>query len=1028
MKQAISLFAALALTVPALAQHNVSGTVTEAATGEPVIGASVMVQGTTVGAITDLDGTYVISVPDDATLVFDCIGFQSVTVKVDGQSQIDVALAEDNEFLDEVVVVGYSVQKRRDVLGAVSKVEGKDIRKVPVSSVQQSLQGRIAGVDVTSQTGAPGASISVRVRGTSSISSGNDPLYIVDGIPVEGALNSLSPNDIENITVLKDASSAAIYGSRATNGVVLITTRSGKEGDAKITYNFQGGVQTHGHLTPMTSTEEYIKLYNEAAAADNAVSVVQRPLIQGEYVKDFPNVNHLKEIFRVAPLHSHELSVSGGNDKTHYLISASYYNQQGIIRRTGYDRISARSNIDSQIKPWLKLSLNVSGAYASNRMVSSSGDGYAGEGGSVVRYALFRNPAIPVFMEDGTTYVDLPSEYYGNSAYNSFFGDGYSPEGLTVFTDRTNKTKSLIASTSALVNFTKDLFWKTTFGIDYRDNTLRVFNPTWGTADRINATNSLETARTDNFGWTLNTTLNHSLAFGENHINYLVGMEAIRNKAKYTNDTDSQFSDSDSKLIYIGLGDGTKTSSQAEDASSLLSFFLNANYNYGNRYYVSGILRLDGSSRFSAGNRWGVFYSASAGWNIDQEEFLKDASWLNKLKLRVGYGSIGNQNIGLYAYSDRYNGKYWYALGGQGVDGYAQTTLGNSKLKWETSNQFNAGIDIEVLDGTLGGSIDYYYKVTKDMLVQESLPLSVGKTAAPWVNNGSVLNTGVDLEIFYRRQFRDWGFEINLNGGYLHNEVLSLNSPILGARVDTGIYATRTEVGQPIGAFYLYKMDGIFQNDGEILTSAYQGKGIKPGDVKYADISGPDGVPDGTIDSYDRVYMGSAIPKFTTGLNLAFNYKGWDLSMFFQGAFGQKIFSQVNYDIEGYYRGFNVTKRFYDNHWTGEETSNTQPRASWTAKSNNVRPSSRFLESGSYFRLKNIQAGYTFPMGEHSPVSHLRIYAAATNVLTLTGYSGLDPEMTVSTNSAAEGDRANGIDWGTYPVAMSFTLGLNITF
>lgn len=1028
MKKLISFLAALTLGLSAFAQTQVKGTITEAATGEPVIGASVMVQGTTTGTVTDFNGNYSLSVPADAVLVYDCIGFKSTTVSVDGKSVIDVVLQENTEFLDEVVVVGYTVMKRRDVLGAVSKVDGEQLAKVPVPSVQESLQGRIAGVNVSTQTGAPGAGVSVRVRGTSSISSSNDPLYIVDGIPVEGALNTLAAGDIDNITVLKDASSAAIYGSRATNGVVLITTKKGAEGNAKVSYNFQGGVQTHGHLTPMTSTSEYIQLYNEAAAADNAVSVVKRPLIEGDYVKGFPNVNHLEEIFRVAPIHQHELSVSGGTAKTHYLVSASYYNQQGIIRRTGYERISARANLDTQVKPWLKFSMNVSGSLANNRLVSSSGDGYAGEGGSVVRYALFRNPAIPVFMNDGKTYVDLPSEYYGDSAYNSFFGDGYSPEGLTEFTDRTNKTKSLIASASALVNFTKDIFWKTTFGIDYRDNTLRVFNPTWGTANRINASNSLETARTDNFNWVLNTTFNHNLTFGDHALNYMVGMEAIRNRARYMNDTDSQFSDSDPNLVYIGLGDGTKTSSQAEDASALLSFFANVNYNYKGRYYVSAILREDGSSRFSPGHRWGTFYSVSAGWNIEQENFMKNATWLDKLKLRAGYGSIGNQNIGLYAYSDRYNGKYWYALGGQAVDGYAQTTLGNENLKWETSDQFNAGIDIEVLKGTLGGSIDYYYKVTRDMLVQESLPLSVGKTAAPWVNNGSVLNTGVDVELFYRRQFRDWGFDLTLNGGYLYNKVLSLNSPILGARVDTGIYATRTEVGQPIGAFYLYKMEGIFQNELEVLTSAYQGKGIKPGDVKYADVSGPDGVPDGTIDSYDRVYMGSAIPKFTMGLNLAFNYKGWDLSMFFQGAFGQKIFSQVNYDIEGYYRGFNVTKRYYDQHWTGEGTSNTQPRASWTAKSNNVRPSSRFLEDGSYFRLKNVQLGYTFKLPENWKISHLRLYAAATNLFTITGYSGLDPEMTVSTNSAAEGDRANGIDWGTYPVAMSYTLGLNFSF
>jgi TonB-linked SusC/RagA family outer membrane protein len=908
------------------------------------------------------------------------------------------------------------------VLGAVSKVNGDELTAVPVSTVQQSLQGRVAGVEVATQTGAPGSSISVRIRGTSSISSSNDPLYIVDGIPVEGALNSLSPNDIANISVLKDASSAAIYGSRASNGVVLITTKSGKEGKSRISYNMQTGFQTHGHLTPMANTEQYIELYNEAAATDNASSVVKRALIEGDYAKDFPDVNHLEEIFQLAPIQSHELSLSGGTEKTQYLVSGSYYDQDGIIRNTDYNRISFRSNVDSKVKDWLKVGMNISGSYSNNRMVSSSGDGYVSEGGSVVRYALFRNPAIPVYASDGE-YVDLPSEYYGDSVYNTFFGDGYSPEGLCKNTDRTQKMKSLLATTNAIVNFTKDIFWKTTFGVDYKSTLLRAYNKTWGTQNRINSTNSLDLTQTENSNWTLNSTFNHALSFGDNNINYLVGTEAIRNSTGILYMTDSQFTDTDENLLYIGKGQGVSDENQSEYGSSLLSFFANVNYNYKNKYYVSGIIRRDGSSRFSKGNRWGTFYSVSAGWNMEQEDFLKDNPVIDKLKLRFGYGSIGNQNIGLYAYADRYSSNYYYTFGGNSYNGYAQTTLGNENLKWETSNQFNAGIDIDMFKGTLGGSVDYYYKITNNMLVQEALPLSVGDASTPWVNNGSVLNTGVDLEVYYRKAYKDGGFDITFNGGYLYNEVLSLESPILSGRVDNGIYATKTEVGHPIGSFYLYKMVGIFQNEGEILTSAYQGSDIEPGDVKYADKD-----ESGTIDSKDRYYMGSAIPKFTVGLNASGNYKGLDLSLFFQGAFGQKIFSQVNYDIEGFYRGFNVTERYYNEHWTGEGTSNTQPRASWSAKSNNVRVSSRFLEDGSYLRLKNVQLGYTFKLPEKWSIENLRVYLAGTNLFTLTKYQGLDPEMTVSTNSASEGDRANGIDWGTYPVAKSYTVGLNITF
>ena len=1022
MKKLTSILLGLTLTLAAFAQNSVSGTVTEAATGEPVIGAGVMVQGTTVGTVTDLDGKYQLNVPDGAVLLFDCIGFATVTVPVEGKSVIDVQLSEDTQFLDEVVVVGYSVMKRRDVLGAVSKIDGDQLGKVPVSSVQESLQGRIAGVNVTSQTGAPGAGISVRVRGTSSISSSNDPLYIVDGIPVEGALNTIAAGDIDNITVLKDASSAAIYGSRATNGVVLITTKSGKEGTSRITYNMQAGVQFHGALPKMVNTDEYIKIYNEAATNDNKTLSIPRRLLEGEYLRDFADVNHLEQIFRLAPIHQHDLSVSGGTSKTQYLISATYFNQQGIIRNSDYDRASLRASITSQVKDWLKLGLNVSGSLSNNRLLASSGDGYQNdEGGSVVRYALFRNPAIPVFDQDGN-YVDMPGEYYGNAAYNSFFGDGYSPEGLTAYTDRSNRTRTLLATGNVIINFTKNLFWKTTMGLDYRYNTYRLFNKTWGTNNRIHETNGLTVRNNENSNWTVNSTLNHSLTFGDHSLNYLVGAEAVHNHENVLSAANEDFASEDADLLYIGLGEGTLTASQGESASSLLSFFASVNYNYQGRYYVSAILREDGSSRFSPGHRWGTFYSASAGWNIDQEAFMKDADWLSKLKLRVGYGAIGNQNIGLYAYSDRYSGKYYYAFANNLSDGYAQTTLGNNELKWETSRQFNAGVDMEVLQGSLGASVDYYYKITDDMLVQESLPTSVGKTSTPWVNNGSVLNTGVDVELYYRKQYRDWGFDVTLNGGYLHNEVLSLNSPILGGLVNDGAYVTRTEVGHPIGSFYMYKMEGIFQTDAEVMMSPIQGTGIKAGDVKYANIN-----EDSVIDGKDRTFVGSSIPSFTTGLNLAANYKGFDLSMFFQGAFGQKVYIQYLNDSEGFYRGFPVTKRYYDQHWTGEGTSNTQPRATWSG-TNNRKVSTRFLEDGSYVRLKNVQLGYTFKLPESWNVSHCRVYLAGTNLFTLTRYSGLDPEMTVNANSSSEGDRANGIDWGTYPVAKSVTLGLNLTF
>jgi TonB-linked SusC/RagA family outer membrane protein len=1031
MKKTLFLIFLISLGFALHAQDpvKISGIIKDAVTKEELIGVNVMILGTSIGTVTDVNGNFSLSVPSNGSVKVSYIGYQTQEIKITDQKTLNILLAPESKMIDEVVVVGYSVQKKRDVLGAVSKVNSEELTKIPVASAQEALQGRVAGVEVSAQTGAPGSAISVRIRGASSISSSNDPLYIVDGIPVEGALNNLSPNDIENITILKDASSAAIYGSRASNGVVLITTKSGESGEAKVTFNTQIGFQTHGHLTPMATTSQYIQMYNEAATNDNLTSVVQRPLLTGSYLKNFPNVNHVAAIFQDAPIQTYELSISGGNDKTKYLVSANYFNQVGIIDNTGYDRFSMRSNITSEVKKWLHVGLNVSGGISDNRTVSSSGDGYVSQGGSVVRYAFFRNPAIPIYNSTGG-YVDLPSEYYGNSNYDSFFGNGYSPEGLAAYTDMTTQIKTLLATGNVIINFPSNIFWKTTMGVDYSDAGYREFDRTWGTLNRINNPNALSVSDNTNVNWTVNSTLNNSIKIGENNnLSTMIGVEGIRNSSYGLSASDSNFASNDPNFLYIGNGVAAPplvnnvSGSQGESGSTLLSYFANANYNYAQKYYISGILRRDGSSRFVGKNQWGTFYSASAGWNLDTEEFMKDVQNISKLKLRAGYGSIGNQNIALYANLDRYSPNNYYTFGGNPYNGYAQTALGNTDLKWETSNQFNAGIDLEMFKGVFGVSLDYYNKLTTDMLVVAPLPPSVGNASPPWINSGNMLNTGVDLELFFKQEYKKTGFNISLNGGYLHNDVVKLSAPIVGGRVDDGSYATQTIVGQPIGAFYLYKMVGIFQNQTDILTSAYQGKNIQPGDVKYLDVN-----HDGVIDAKDRVYMGSAIPTFTAGLTLSGHYSGFDISVFFQGAYGQKIYSQINQDIEGFYRGFDMTERYYNEHWTTTNPSNTQPRASWAAAANNIRASSRFLEDGSYTRLKNMQIGYTIPNTKKIKIQSVRVYLAGSNLWTLTKYSGLDPEMTVSNNSAAEGDRANGIDWGTYPVAVSYTVGLNVTF
>ena len=1022
------LTAAMILCGQVFAQDRitVTGTITDSDTGEPLIGVSILENGSiSNGVTTDLDGKYSIAVDKDAVLDITYIGYETIKENVSGRAVINIGMHVQAEYMEEVVVVGYSTMKKRDVTGAISKVSSKDLNAIPVATGEQALQGRVAGMQVSAATGAPGADISVRIRGVGSIYSDNSPLYIIDGIPSSDGMNNISPNDIESITVLKDASSAAIYGSRATNGVIPITTRQGKSGDARITYNGTVNLQMAANLVDMTNTAEYVTLYNEAANNDNANSVLKRSLIPESILPELADVDYLSEIFRPALMHTHELSVSGGSDKIRYLVSGSYYDQDGIIMNSGYKRGTVRANVSAKAKDWLEIGLNINGTISDMKEVSSSGDGYSNSyGGSIVRYAMFRTPAIPIRYPDGR-FVDRPGDYFGDPIYDTYFGNGYNPVGLAEYSDRNENKKTLFAKANVVIHLPWNFRLNTNAGIDYINSEKTVYHRTWGDDDRINNRNSLNVNNNENLNWTVNTALEYNREFSGGHnLSGLLGFEAIKETGKSLGASDYDFPVWDKSLIFIGNGSIEDISAdQSSYAATLASFFIQANYNWKSRYFINLTAREDGTSRFVGKNRWGTFYAVSVGWTISNEPFMARQNVFSNLKLRAGYGAIGNQNVGIYAYSDHYGANKNYPFGGISYNGYAQTQLGNDNLKWETSKQFNAGVDMEFLKGKLGLSVDFYNKVTDDMLMQASYPPSIGNASTPWINSGKVLNRGVDIEIFYHHQFRNGNFDVSLNGGYLHNEVLEIASPISGGRVDNGIFATRTEVGYPIGSFFMYEMDGIFQSEYEVFSSAYQGEDIAPGDVKFKDNNN-----NGVIDADDRAHVGSAIPTFTMGLNLAFQWKNLDISAFFQGAFGQKIYNQILTDCEGFYRGFNVTQRYYDNRWTPENPSNTYPRASWNAKSNNDRISTRFLEDGSYMRLKNLQIGYTIPSRKFKEACTMRLYLSGTNLFTLTRYSGLDPEMTVSANSTSEGDRANGIDWGTYPVCRTFTFGVNLTF
>jgi TonB-linked SusC/RagA family outer membrane protein len=676
----------------------------------------------------------------------------------------------------------------------------------------------------------------------------------------------------------------------------------------------------------------------------------------------------------------------------------------------------------------LSLANNINISYSNKNSIGSSGDGYGGNGGSVVRYALFRTPAIPIYNADGT-YSDLP-------AYPNFFGDGYNPVALAMKTDNKEKQYRVFGDIYAEYKISKALKFKTDVGLDLFVTEGKRFDENYGTNLRINSPSGLTetTTTSENLIWSNTLRYNKTLG-GVHNLNFLLGTEAISNTNRFQRGSDKNFPDQIPSLRFLGNGLSIMSRNvyESEQQWALFSLFGNVNYSYRNLYLLSFNVRRDGSSRFGANYPYGNFYSGSAGWNIHNEKWFQDLiPSVSRLKLRASYGQLGNQEINNYAWASVIGSGYNYVFGGSPASnpGYTISARGNPNVRWESSTQADAGLDLGIMRDKLSLGIDYFVKTTTNMLIPIPLPLIGGGATSPYVNAGSVRNQGLEIELNYKHSEGRLKFDFNANFATLANKVLSLSNggSIPGGRIDNGYYATLTTVGHPIGSFYLLEMEGIFQNAADIFKHAYQGTYIRPGDVKFKDQNG-----DGIIDEKDRTYLGSAIPKFTYGFTANLEYGNFDLSIFFQGAYGNKLYLQVNQDIEGFYRAFNLTQRVYDEHWHGEGTSNTMPRVSWLGSANNKTPSSRFLEDGSYVRLKNLQIGYNIPkrITDRAHIKGLRIYLTAENLVTITKYTGLDPEMHTSNNLNSEkygGDVAAGIDWGTYPSARSYILGVNLNF
>ena len=1010
-----------------------TGTVTSGEDQQPLIGANVVVLGTTEGTVTDINGAYTLSVAPDAVLQFSYTGFITQDIKVEGRTLINITLAADNQLLEDVVVVGYKKEIKSNISSAISTVKAENINHLPLNGLDQALQGQAAGVQVTQVTGAPGDDIAVRIRGAGTLGN-NNPLYIIDGVPTTGNINMFSIADIESIEILKDAASASIYGSRSANGVIVITTKKGKKGTPTFSFDSYYGIQEANRLPDLLNTEEYVLIRNEAI---NNANTLRDPIRQLDtydlaILDTLGDVDWLDHVFNPAPTQRYALSASGGGDNGSFYLMGEYSTQEGVFKKQKYDKYLLRFNGDIGTGRF-RVGNNISFSYTDRAVINSSGDG-GGPGNELsgIRYTLIAAPVFPIYDQNGN-YINTSASLGDPTLY----GDGNAnPLAFIDATDWTVQRYRLFGNVFAEYKILDNLMFKTTLGTDilFQDETIFKERLSAAIYDPTSLSRGNVTDRT--LMW--NNTLDYSTTIGaskHHHVSLLLGMEAIDNHTDYLGASARNFFLTDPAFQYIDvsvtqeLGDIDASGIATE--WGLLSYFAQAGYNYKSRYVVNGSVRRDGSSRFGKANRYAIFPAVSVAWNISNESFFEGVDLISSLKLRASWGQQGNQEIGNYPYSSLVEtGILEYPFGGQISTGTEIVETGNENIKWETTTQTDFGLDMSLWEDRLSIIADYYIKRTDDILVRVPLPQSAGAFNPPYVNAGLVENKGFEFAVSYRQTTNDWHYEIGANVATIDNKVISLagTEPLLGGFGLSDGPITRTEPGYPLGSFYLYKMEGIFQSQEEIDASAFQSDDTRPGDVKFADLNG-----DHVINDDDRAHLGNPFPDFTLGLNLGVRYKNFDLSMLVQGVFGNDVyFLYGNFAYETQLRGFNSYAEILDR-WTPTHTDTDIPKVSVDDRNNNRRISTRFLEDGSYVRVRNVTLGYTFnSLLKTDKIKDLRFYVSAQNLFTFTKYPGLDPEIQANTNDTqgynVSSDLAVGIDWGTVPSPRTVLFGLNLKF
>lgn len=977
----------------------VTGQVMEKGTGVPVIGATVSVKGETRGTTTDVNGFYTLkNVPSDATLMFSFVGLKPVEQPLNGRTVMNVEMQEDSKLIDEVVVIGYGVQRKSDLTGAVGSIKSDELQKTAVANVANALQGRVSGVMVSSN-GTPGSEPEVKIRGIGTTNN-SSPLYVVDGMFVNdiGFLNS---HDIASMEVLKDASATAIYGSRGANGVIIVTTKQGSKGRPVLTILASEGFQVVGDRLKMCNAEQYAQLLNEALVNTGGQQQYPDPASLGK------GTNWFNKIFRVASVRDYQVALNGGSENVNYNMSIGFFQQKGVIERNGYHRMTIRLNNEYRPVERVVVGHNISGAFS----LKSNDDP------SVVGQAYRLSPVIKPYNDNGD-FSDSENSSTGN------------PLATLAYLNNNTRDDRIAGSAYLTWEIIQGLSFRTNFGIDYLNRRERIFRPKFYVSpSQKNEQNELNKNWSRDFTWLWENTLTYAVTLKDIHrLNLLGGITAQERQFELLGGSGRDlFSQNNSYLYLDQTSKSSRNTTNNGYSESILSFLFRANYTLMDRYLFTFSFRADGSSKFGPDHRWGYFPSLALGWRVTEESFLKERyAWLNNLKIRGSWGQIGNDKIGNYKYYALANidPNFDAVFNNVYYSGGTITSLYNRSVHWERSEQFDVGFDLAVLDSRLTLEFDFYNRKTKDMLVTVDVPGAVGLSPVE-TNVGSVTNRGIDFTLNWQQSVRELNYSVRFTGTTIYNRVGKLGGMrIPKGDIGSGRLISMTEEGKSIGYFYGYKVAGIFQSQDEIdryNASAAQISGnpnqkyqnnVAAGDLIYRDLDG-----NGYIDDKDRAEIGSPIPKFIGGLGFTLDWKGIDFSIDFQGNFGNKIFNAKQ--LERYSGSDNWDRTFLDR-WREGHTNTSTPRM--TFEGNNYLVSSRYVENGSYVKLQNLELGYTFPQYiiQKLHLTKLRVFFSGNNLFYITKYHGFTPEITGSALEA-------GIDRTIYPVSSSCRFGLNIT-